>query len=473
MQQKKKKQIPQSDSAGDWFPRSASVIGAGRSGIAAARILAQGGCDVFISDTCDEKKLDYILASNNLAHLKHEAGGHSAALLSSEVIILSPGVRSDLPVLQAARDKGVPIWSEIELAFRLSTAPFAAVTGSSGKSTTVSLLGSIFTAAGREHVVAGNIGSPLCACAPQVSSRGVVVAEVSSFQLETIDRFKPRAAAVLNLMKNHLDRYASEEEYDAAKKAIARNMDMGCVLVLNARDEKLLTWSRSVQERTKVVFFGRETESGDCVWHDCSALFMRTAGSVRTVIDVDAMAIRGPHNWNNACAAAAMAAVLGVDIPAIAGGLARFRGLPHRLEFVGEVDKVKYYNDSKATTAESVACAVQAFDANVHLICGGRDKGCDFAGIRDIIARRVKSVHCIGEAAGRIAIEWDGATELTREDSLEAAFAAARSAAAEGDVVLLSPGCSSFDMFSSFEQRGDVFKALVGALTPKGNEHRE
>jgi UDP-N-acetylmuramoylalanine--D-glutamate ligase len=455
------------------FPRKASVVGAARSGIAAARFLSQGGCDVLVSDTCEAGKLDFLLASNGLAHLRHEAGEHSSAVLDADVIILSPGVPSGIPVLREARGRNIPVWSEIELAFRFSSAPYAAVTGSSGKSTTVSILGSICGAAGLEHVVAGNIGLPLCAAAPSVGESGVVVAEISSFQLETIVQFHPKVAAILNLSKNHLDRYDSEDDYYDAKKTIAINMNMGDTLVLNARDERLLAWSLSVQDRTRIMFFGAETGAVDCVWHDNSAIFIRRGGSVEKILDVEDMILKGPHNRDNASAAAAMASALGISVKDMARGIAGFNGLAHRLEFVRESDGVKYYNDSKATTAESVACAINSFGRCVHLICGGRDKGCDFAGIRDSVAAHVKGAYCIGEAAERIIKDWNGATELIHEKSLPDALCAARDAAVKGDVVLLSPGCSSFDMFSSYEERGSVFRELVLKLDSKGGASRE
>ncbi|MBD3391246.1 MAG: UDP-N-acetylmuramoyl-L-alanine--D-glutamate ligase [Chitinivibrionales bacterium] len=457
------KQVPK-----EYMPKQVSILGAARSGLAAARVLLDQGVDVFLSDACDVRALDFTLASNSLAHLRHEAGEHTDKVLQCDAIVTSPGIRSDAPILQRARKAKIPVWSEMELGFRLSRAPFLAVTGSTGKSTTVSLLGAILEAAGKEHVVAGNIGVPVSSMVSSVGPDGFVVAEVSSFQLENIDAFKPKAAAVLNLLKNHLDRYDNEEGYYDAKKAIARNMDTGDCLVLNACDERLREWSLTVQDRTAIVFFGREMGDVDCVWHADGIMYRRHEGAVEKMFDLSDMKLRGGHNRDNAAAAAALAASVGIDTASIARGITGFAGLPHRLEFVREIDGVSYYNDSKATTAESVACAAASFGANVHLICGGRDKGCDFAGIGDVITEHVKTIAVIGEAAERIAREWAGITTLTREDSLEAALLRARGTAAAGDVVLLSPGCSSFDMFSSYIERGDVFKKLVNALAGTG-----
>jgi UDP-N-acetylmuramoylalanine--D-glutamate ligase len=446
------------------FPyKSAAVIGAARSGIAAAKLLCQMGVDVLISDSCKTEKLEALLASGGISHFRHEAGGHSAAVLDADLIVLSPGVQSDLSILLQARDKGIPVWSEIELAFRLSSAPYAAVTGSTGKSTTVSFLGAIFAASKKEHVVAGNIGLPLCSAAPAISAQGVVVAEISSFQLETIDRFHPRAAAVLNFLKNHLDRYKNEQAYYDAKKEIVRNMGGEDLLVLNACDPLLVKWADEMRASVRVMFFGREAAGHDCVWNEKGGLFIRRSGKKERILNTDDMFLKGQHNIDNASAAAALASAFGVEINAMAAGISGYRGLPHRLEFVRELDGVKYYNDSKATTSESVSCAVGAFCRNVHLICGGRDKGCDFKGIKNTVKEQCRSVFVIGEATERIIQEWEGVENMHRAESLADALDKAKQASRVGDVVVLSPGCSSFDMFTSYEHRGEVFRNLVMA----------
>jgi UDP-N-acetylmuramoylalanine--D-glutamate ligase len=449
--------------------KSAAVIGAARSGLSAVKVLSKMGCDVLLSDTCKPEKLEAILASAGISNIRHEAGGHTDAVLASDLIVLSPGVPSDIPVLKQAAIKNIPVWSEIELAYRLCSAPFAAVTGSTGKSTTVSFLGAILSAAGRDHVVAGNIGFPLSSAAPQVSADGVIVAEISSFQLETIDTFRPRAAAILNFLKNHLDRYESEQAYYDAKKEIARNMGRSDVLVLNACDDLLVAYGAEMRSRAKVMFFGRNVPGHDCVWCENGTIFIRRGTVITPVIEVKNMYLKGPHNWDNASAAVALASVFGINEKAMADGIAGFRGLPHRLEYVCEKDGVSFYNDSKATTSESVLCALNAFLKNVHLICGGRDKGCDFSGIRHAVIEHAKSVICIGEAAERIMKEWDGVENIVRAGSLAEAVDTAFANAVPGDVVLLSPGCSSYDMFSSYEERGDVFRKLAHELAAKGN----
>jgi UDP-N-acetylmuramoylalanine--D-glutamate ligase len=460
----------------DYRPEKVSVLGAARSGLAAAKFLREKDVSVFISDACPPEKLEKTLVAAGCAGLAHEAGGHTARVLDADVIVLSPGVPSDLPILDRAREAGIPVWSEIELAYRFTKGKYLAVTGSTGKSTTVCFLGSILEAAGVTHTVAGNIGVPLIGVVPQLAAGAFVVAEISSFQLENIDSFRPRVSVVLNLLKNHLDRYPSEQAYYDAKKAIAANATKDDYVVLNAGDPLLADWARSLVRRTNVVWFGSRELSGkgapapEGVWCENGALFCTIGGTREHVLDVHRMRLRGRHNHENACAAAAAAKLAGVGTEAIAGGIAAFGGLEHRLEFVAEVGGVRYYNDSKSTTAESVACAVNAFENNVYLIAGGRDKGCDFASVKNAVARHAKGVILIGEAAQRIRDEWSGAAPIAVAASLEEAVGSVHRSALSGDVAVFSPGCSSFDMFRNFEHRGKVFKELVGRLVPERND---
>ena len=448
----------------EWLPEKVAVLGAGRSGIAVTRFLTGKGIAVFISESCTSDKLDFILASNGMADVPHEADGHTEKILDSGLVILSPGIPSDIPILEKARVARIPIWSEIELGYRQSKAAFLAVTGSTGKSTTVELLGSILESAGIEHTVAGNIGTPIIQEAPQISEEGFVVAEISSFQLENVELFRPKVAAVLNLMKNHLDRYESEDDYYSAKKSIVQNMAGEGTLVLNARDAHCVTWAQNMNGNVTIVFFGMDIKDTDCVWCFGSHLYGRFDNKVEGIADISAMKIKGKHNIDNACAAAAMAKIAGIENNAITKGIGEFAGLPHRLEFVREIHGVSYYNDSKATTAESVECAVKAFSSKVHLIAGGKDKGCDFSSICEFVKAKVKSVRLIGEASGRIMKEWKDIADIKKVESLKEALEEISGVAESGDVVILSPGCSSFDMFSNFEERGNEFRKLVNDL---------
>jgi UDP-N-acetylmuramoylalanine--D-glutamate ligase len=439
-------------------------MGAARSGIAAARFLKGKGVSVFISDVCPKDKLEKILADNGLSDVPHEAGGHSEALLFADVIVLSPGIPSDLPIIKRARAKKIPVWSEIEVAYRFTDATWMAITGSSGKSTTVSLLGSIMEAAAAKYVVAGNIGMPLISAVNTLSSNSFVVAEISSFQLENVDLFKPHVAVVINLLKNHLDRYENEEAYYNAKKEIARNLTPNDFLILNGKDARLHVWAEEFAGKARIAYFGVRDQGNDCAFCEDGRLYTQFSGTAEAVVEIGKMKISGPHNYDNACAAAAAAKSVGVPAAAIASGIVSFKGLAHRLEYIAEVNGVRYFNDSKSTTAESVLCAVTSFADNVHLIAGGRDKGADFSVVKDAIRSHVKGINLIGEAADRMAAEWNGCAPIVKCDSLESAVIRASNNAKKGDVVVLSPGCSSFDMFENYEVRGDTFKDIVDRL---------
>lgn len=448
----------------EWLPKNAAILGAGKSGVATANYFLEKDIPFFISESCGKEKMDFILASNAMADKPHEAAGHTAKVLEYDLIICSPGIPSDIPLLQKARKIGIPVWSEIELAYRQSRAPYIAVTGSTGKSTTVSLVGSILKAAKKEHVVAGNIGLPLIGAAPNISEDGYIAAEISSFQLENIDLFQPKVATILNLMKNHLDRYENESDYYNAKKEIIRNMSSGDTIVVNACDKILNGWARRWSKEVNVVYFGDDVTGFDSFWSNGNTIFAKIDGVKESLINIHQMKIRGNHNIDNACAAAALTFAADIDKEAIAEGVCTFNSLAHRLEFVREINGIQYYNDSKATTAESVICAVNAFENNVHLIAGGKDKGCDYALVNDAIKRNVKSIALIGEAAGKIAKVWHSLSDITITDSLEKALTVVNTNADKGDVIVLSPACSSFDMFSSFEERGEIFKNLVNDL---------
>jgi len=447
-----------------YVPKTVSIIGAARSGIGAAKFLTAQGISVFISDSCPEEKLEKILYENDLSHCGHESGAHTDAVMNADVMVISPGVPTTLPVVAKAIEQGMAVWSEVELAYRFTDAKFLAVTGSSGKSTTTSILGAILQKAKKSYAVAGNIGVPLVDVVGTLTKESFVAAEISSFQLETIDLFRPQAAAILNLMKNHLDRYDTEEAYYDAKKAIARNFNFDNHLVLNARDSRLFAWAHSMKSKTNVVFFGANISGHDCAWYEGDSIWTMWHGEKSLLLKVGDMALSGPHNYDNASAAAALALCAKIDRAAIASGICGFSGLKHRLEYVAEVNSVGFYNDSKATTAESVLCAVNAFGNNVHLIAGGRDKGCDFSIVRDAIRSKARGVYLIGETADRIGQEWKDLAPLYRCNSLEEAIRLAYAKATKGDVVVLSPGCSSFDMFENYEKRGESFIATVKTL---------
>ncbi len=445
------------------FPSKVAIIGAARSGLAAAEFFNRKKVAVFISDSCSEMQLRTSLSSRGLDGLQFEAGCHTEKVLEADLIILSPGVPSDIEILKKARGKGVPIWSEMELGFRASRAPFYAVTGSTGKSTTVSLIGEAIKESGRQTVVAGNIGIPVISQVEGLDENACVVAEVSSFQLETIEQFHPKVAAIVNLMKNHLDRYTSESDYYNAKKCIAENMTKNEYVVVNATDPLLMEWAQQIHSRVSLIFAGTDIANENCFWVDGSSIRYRFNGRSGRMLNTDDMKIKGYHNHLNACIAAAVAKASGADDTSIERGICSFKGLEHRLEFVEQVNGVGWYNDSKSTTAESITAAVSAFE-HIYLIAGGRDKGCEFEAVSEALKKHVRAVYLIGEAAQRIKSVWDGIVPIHLSPSLEDAVNAIHSVAKSGEVVVMSPGCSSFDMFKNYEQRGAIFRMLVKKL---------
>jgi UDP-N-acetylmuramoylalanine--D-glutamate ligase len=445
------------------FPSRVAIIGAARSGLAAAEFFNRKKVAVFISDSCSETQLRVSLGARGLDGLQYEAGCHTEKVLEADLIVLSPGVPSDIEILNNARSKGIPVWSEMELGFRASRAPFYAVTGSTGKSTTVSLIGEAIKESGRQTVVAGNIGIPVISQVEGLDENACVVAEVSSFQLETIEMFKPKVAAIVNLMKNHLDRYLSEIDYYDAKKRIAENMIKNDFVVVNATDPLLMQWAEQIRSRVSLIFAGADMAGENCFWVEDDCIYYRFNGSSGKMLNTDDMKIKGYHNHLNACIASAVAKAAGADDDSIKRGICSFKGLEHRLEFVEQVNGVSWYNDSKSTTAESITAAVSAF-AHVYLIAGGRDKGCEFEAVNEALRKHARAVYLIGEASQRIKSIWDGIVPIYLSSSLEDAVTSIHAVAKNGEAVVMSPGCSSFDMFKNYEERGAIFRRLVKGL---------
>ncbi|HWH43500.1 MAG TPA: UDP-N-acetylmuramoyl-L-alanine--D-glutamate ligase [Thermoleophilaceae bacterium] len=417
------------------------VVGLARSGRAAAVALAAHG-EVIACDTGHPEAPFGVEA-----HL----GTDGVALLDrAGVVVKSPGVPAEAPVIAAARERGTPVLGELELGWRLVPGEFVAVTGTNGKTTTTELLGAIHRAAGVPVEVAGNVGKPLSALAGETGPDTVVVCECSSFQLEDAVEFAPECAVLLNLEEDHLDRHGSFEAYRDAKLRIFARQAEGDVAVAPVGLEP-------AGGRADVVVFG-----GDCgeLAHRDAELVWRGepfmgAGEVR---------LRGAHNLENAMAAAAAALARGIPPEAVREALASFAGVPHRLEEVAETGGVLWVNDSKATNVASAAVGIAAFEGGVHAILGGSLKGGGFGALRDPVASRCRAVYLIGEAAARIESDLAGSgVAVERCGDLETAVERAGAAARPGEVVLLSPACASFDQFDDYEHRGEVFRALVRA----------
>ncbi len=448
-----------------WRNRRVLVLGMARSGRGAARLLARHGATVRATDlrTADELELDS--ASFAREGITLRLGGHDAADLEGvELAVVSPGIPKTAPFLQEIRRRGIPLRSEMEVASSFAAAPIAAVTGTNGKSTTVTVLGELIGATGRPVEVAGNVGRALSDVVERVPAEGVLVVEVSSYQLEDIETFHPRVAAVLNVTPDHLDRYASFDDYMRTKMAIFANQNATDAAVLPAGDPLLEPEAGSLAARVLRFGFGPDITDGVAV--DGEHLVRRASGAERAILPVAELSLPGPHNHANVAAALCLLDGLGGDLfdPRVIERLRTMRGLPHRLEPVGEVEGIAFFNDSKATNPESLEVALRSFPDGVVLLAGGKPKDSDYARLTPLIRRHTAAVVLIGEAEGMLEKAWaDAGREILAcgsnfEAAVRTAFERARAA---GVPVLLSPGCASFDMFRDFEDRGERFRDLV------------
>lgn len=442
------------------------VMGAARSGQAVAAFLQKKGAHVFLHDL----KESTAFPKEKLALWKKRGWslilGREPCL--SEIkpvsVIISPGVPSDLPLLQEARQRGLPVWSEIELAARFLKVPLLAVTGTNGKTTTTTLLGKILADSGQKVFVQGNIGSPLSSVLEEIEPEALVVLEVSSFQLEATEQFQPKVALFLNLAPDHLDRHQTFLHYAQAKKRIFAAQGPEDYLLINAADAQLREMATTAQ--SQVLFFSGThiLEEGFCLLEDW--LVIREKGQTRRLLPVKELQIKGKHNWENALAAAGAAWLMGVAPQSIAASLRDFRGIEHRLEPVLTHRGISYVNDSKGTNPAAVLRALEAYDAPVVLIAGGQSKGSDFSSLAAQIKEKVKDLVLIGPAAVEIAQAMQKVDYQRFHNAPDLATAVKKAAglARAGDVVLLSPACASFDAFTDFAQRGRVFKESVFAL---------
>ncbi|MBN2710684.1 MAG: UDP-N-acetylmuramoyl-L-alanine--D-glutamate ligase [Calditrichaceae bacterium] len=435
-----------------------TILGAARSGVAAARLLKAKGAKVFVSDIMEYALKKDIAKELESEGIPFEFGGHSGKVGESEFIVLSPGIPVKSEFVRSLIAKGIPVYSEIEIASWFCQAPMIAVTGSNGKTTTTTLIGEMLKKCYPDAIVAGNIGFPFSAYVQESHKETWAVIEVSSFQLETIDRFHPKQAVVLNFAPNHLDRYDSYEDYLKAKWRIKKNLNSRDHLIYNAADEKLSEWARNIA--AVKLGFDIDGDEKEQAYYKNESIYVFG----QKLIDSKDMILRGRHNYMNAMAAALAASNAGISIDQIRETLTTFKGVEHRLEMVREINGVKFVNDSKATTVESLSFALQSFNTPVILIAGGKDKGSDFTRLNDLIKKHVKELVLIGQAAEKMTEIWHKLKPVHHPETLEQAVETAFKLAAPNDVVLLSPACASFDMFSDFEDRGRQFKAIVNGL---------
>jgi UDP-N-acetylmuramoylalanine--D-glutamate ligase len=441
------------------------VVGLARTGIATALFCAERGARVTATEERSEAQLAETAAKLRAAGVTLEMGGHRALTFTEQdLIVPSPGVPPTMPALAAARAIGVPVWSEIELAWRFLRGRLICITGSNGKTTTTSLIGHILETAGVPVQIAGNIGMPLISRVDISSDTSFTVVEASSFQLELISAFRPDIGVLLNITPDHLDRHGSIEAYAAAKARMFENQIEYDAAVLNAEDAIAAQYAPSIP---RVFWFSRTKRVASGCYLRGEEIVFRCEGVESVLLDRKLIGLRGSHNIENVLAAAAAAKLAGVEPAAIAEGVRTFAGVEHRIEYVATISGVEYFNDSKATNVDATLKALDAFPGNVLVILGGKDKGSDFRILRAALRSQARMALLIGSAAEKIEADLAGAVPMERAGTIERALEIAARRAQPGDTVLLAPACASFDQFDSYEHRGRVFKQLVRELEKK------
>lgn len=442
------------------------VVGLARTGVASALFCATRGACVTATEERTAAQIGDVIEKLRAAGVSLELGSHQRdTFLQQDLLIVSPGVPYNLSHLTAAREARIPVWSEIELASRFLSGWLVAVTGSNGKTTTTSLIAHILETAGIPTLIGGNIGTPLISRVETSSEKTVTVAEVSSFQLENIREFRPDIAVLLNITPDHLDRHGSMQSYSRAKARIFENQCKQDAAILNADDPES---KKIAPAHSQVFWFSRTARIETGAFCRDEEVVFRRDGLETILLRRSDIGLRGEHNVENVLAATSAAFLAGASPLAIPRGVRTFAGVEHRLEFVAEINRVAWYNDSKATNVDATLKAIDAFPGNLIVILGGKDKGSDYTLLRESLTRRARLALLIGAAAEKIESQISGAVSIERAGTLDRAVEIARDRARSGDIVLLAPACASFDQFENFEQRGRAFKQLVRQLEPAG-----
>jgi UDP-N-acetylmuramoylalanine--D-glutamate ligase len=444
------------------------VIGAGISGFAAAKIAKKFGANVTLSDAKNESDLKYNFDEMRQLGINLSFGAQTENLLNGvDLIIVSPAVPLRIPILQTALQKNISVISEVELAYNLAQSPICAITGTNGKTTTTTLLGLLLETGYKKVGVGGNIGVALSEVALETGAGGCIAAEISSYQMEATNNFKPHISAILNVTPDHLKRHGTMEIYQQMKEKIFAQETAEDFLVLNYDDESV----REIKSRAacKVLYFSRKKILSEGAYLDGDKLVINYGGKIHELCTVDELGIKGSHNVENALCAALMAFLANCTVENIRRVLMAFTGVEHRIEFVREIDGVKYYNDSKATNTDSAIKALETFSGNIILIAGGDDKLTDLTDFLRLVKERVANLILVGDAAERFkndALKNNFPAEKILEAgySMEKAVELAKNIAHAPQVVLLSPACASFDMYDGFEERGKDFKRIVNNL---------
>ncbi len=438
------------------------VVGLGKSGLAAALFLRRRGAQVTVSDVRSAEALAKDIPALLDEGIMVETGGHGLLTFRrQDLIVVSPGVPLNTPELAQVKSFGLPVIGELELAARFLKGRTLAITGSNGKTTTTALVGEILEKAGVPTLVGGNIGVPVVALIDQSCDETWSVLEVSSFQLESTERFHPSIAVILNITPDHLDRHGSFENYALAKERIFAAQNEHDSVVLNADNARAA--QAACRSAAKVYFFSVEHSVERGAWVEDGFLVYRAGKDepAEKVMPLSGVPLKGAHNIENVLAAVCAARLAGVSAEQIRSAVEAFQAVEHRLEYVATVNGVEFYNDSKATNVDATAKAVAAFSSGIHLILGGKDKNSDYTQLAELLRSRVRVVYTIGSAAAKIESELRGVVSILSCETLDKAVSAAASDARPGEVVLLAPACSSFDQFENYEHRGRVFKELV------------
>ena len=450
----------------EWNKKRVLVFGTGISGIGAANLLIRMGAGVLLYDGNEKLKKEEILA-------KLEPGAQAEVILGElpreesarlDLVVLSPGVPTDLPLVKELEEAGLPIWGEVELAYAVGQGRVLAITGTNGKTTTTALLGKIMGDDQDSVFVVGNIGTPYTSAALQMKPESVTVAEISSFQLETIHRFHPQVSAILNITEDHLNRHHTMEEYIRVKERIAENQTADEVCVLNYEDPILRNFGR--QMKCKALYFSSERELEEGIFLRDGKIVLRWDGTEQEIVRTEEQKLLGKHNFENIMAAAAMAYCAGVPKEQIRKSICEFTAVEHRIEYVTEKNGVAYYNDSKGTNPDAAIKGIQAMNRPTYLIGGGYDKESSYGEWIRAFVGKVRCLVLIGQTREKIAAEAgkQGFTDIVLADSLEEAVRICAEKAKPGEAVLLSPACASWGQFDNYEQRGRMFKEYVRAL---------
>jgi UDP-N-acetylmuramoylalanine--D-glutamate ligase len=437
--------------------KSVTVLGAARSGIAAAKLLKKKHAKVFVSDLAakDQKEPEMQILEDE--QIDFEFGQHSNIVFDADFVVLSPGIPRYSPVVEKLISKQIPVYSELEIASWFCASPIIAITGSNGKTTTTTLVGEMLRTETPQSIVAGNIGSAFSDIVLTSEKSNWATVEVSSFQLETIDTFHPKIVIILNLAPNHLDWYDSYEDYIEAKLLILKNLQENDYLIYNADDELLCEKVKHCPAKKRT--FSLQDNSAS-IFLDKSKIVSKNKNLIKT----KQIRLNGNHNYQNAMAAILAVRIAGIIDENIISVLEEFKGVEHRLEYVTDIEGIAFINDSKATTIESLAVALSSFETPIILIAGGKDKGSDYSKLNKLITDNVRQVILIGSAKDKMSKTWQDIIPVHLSDTLADAVETAYKMAGHGENVLLSPACSSFDMFKDFEDRGKQFKEIVYKL---------